>query len=248
MDILNPVRIGVDVGQKVDPTCICIVEAERVDRGLKRASGDTMQTVLQTQYTILSIFRLPLNTSYPVVGTRVADVACDARLRDRRRTVMLDSTGVGGPALDIIRAALRERPDSTGVAVKPIIFAYGENYDRDRGRLGKAYMVSRLQALLQQTLIRAPDTAEVRAMLDELKVYEIRVDQDGKDTYGAFKTGTHDDMVTALGLACLEDPFNSGGGVLIDSTEAKPDEDDALLLPTSQYDEWAMTVGRVDWW
>jgi hypothetical protein len=31
--------------------------------------------------------------------------------------------------------------------------------------------------------------------------YEVRVSDDGHDRYGAFRTGKHDDLVTALGLA-----------------------------------------------
>jgi hypothetical protein len=40
----------------------------------------------------------------------------------------------------------------------------------------------------------------------ELRVYEVRVSEDAKLSAGAFKTGMHDDMATALGLACLFDP------------------------------------------
>ena len=35
--------------------------------------------------------------------------------------------------------------------------------------------------------------------------YEIRVSEDANDRYGAFRTGTHDDLVTALGLAVQTD-------------------------------------------
>jgi hypothetical protein len=38
----------------------------------------------------------------------------------------------------------------------------------------------------------------------ELMDYEIRVDQDANDRYGAFAVGSHDDLVTALGLAVQE--------------------------------------------
>jgi len=31
--------------------------------------------------------------------------------------------------------------------------------------------------------------------------YEIRVDENANDRYGAFKVGKHDDLVTAIGLA-----------------------------------------------
>ena len=51
-----------------------------------------------------------------------------------------------------------------------------------------------------------PDTAQTRALAAELRVYEVRVSEDAKLSAGAFKTGTHDDMATALGLACLFDP------------------------------------------
>jgi hypothetical protein len=39
-------------------------------------------------------------------------------------------------------------------------------------------------------------------MIEELLNYEIHVSEEGRDQYGAFKIGSHDDLVTALGLAC----------------------------------------------
>ncbi len=36
--------------------------------------------------------------------------------------------------------------------------------------------------------------------------YEIRVSEDANGRYGAFRVGSHDDLVTALGLAVLVDP------------------------------------------
>jgi hypothetical protein len=41
---------------------------------------------------------------------------------------------------------------------------------------------------------------------DELVNYEIKVSEGGMDVYGAFRVGTHDDLVTALGLAVQGDP------------------------------------------
>ena len=49
-------------------------------------------------------------------------------------------------------------------------------------------------------------------MADELLDYEIRVDTDANDKYGAFKVGTHDDLVTALGLAVQTDGSPLEGG------------------------------------
>jgi hypothetical protein len=36
--------------------------------------------------------------------------------------------------------------------------------------------------------------------------YEIRVSEDANERYGAFKVGSHDDLITALGLAVQQDP------------------------------------------
>src|SRR5205085_6609104 len=40
--------------------------------------------------------------------------------------------------------------------------------------------------------------------------YEIRVDKNANDTYGAFRVGIHDDLVTALGLATQVDGHSVG--------------------------------------
>ena len=42
-------------------------------------------------------------------------------------------------------------------------------------------------------------------MARELEDYEIRVSEDANDRYGAFRVGSHDDLVTALGLAVQGD-------------------------------------------
>jgi len=41
---------------------------------------------------------------------------------------------------------------------------------------------------------------EINAMIEELQNYEIHVSEKGADQFGAFKTGSHDDLVTALAL------------------------------------------------
>lgn len=72
---------------------------------------------------------------------------------------------------------------------------------------GKAFVVSQLQVvLLQQRLVRLPSTREAKALARELLDYEIRVSDSAAMQAGAFKTGQHDDLVSALGLTVLDDP------------------------------------------
>jgi hypothetical protein len=74
-------------------------------------------------------------------------------------------------------------------------------------RLPKALLVSRLQVLLQSGRIHLPQTQEAAALVDELLAYEIRVDEAAQATFGAFRVGAHDDLATALGLACWGEPI-----------------------------------------
>lgn len=71
--------------------------------------------------------------------------------------------------------------------------------------LGKSFLVSRLQAMLGSGRLHLPKTREAGALTDELLTYELRVDENGRGKAGAFRVGTHDDLVTALVLAAQFD-------------------------------------------
>ena len=190
------ILIGVDVGQKRDPTAVCVAEPERRE----------LDGRVETHFLVRHLERLPLGTPYPRVAERLAAIAGAVRQKTSSPPrVYVDATGVGQPLVDLLRGQLgSKRP----VAV---YFTHG---DRRRatleGRqrivsLGKAYLVSRLQALLQSGRLHLPRTAEAEVLTDELLTYEIRVDEHANNRYGAFKVGTHDDLVTALGLAVQTD-------------------------------------------
>ena len=199
------VVIGVDVGQKVDPTAIGVVELDWRDPRRRPGFDD--------HYVVRHLERLALGTPYPTVAERLAEVVVGVKgrvervrvplgggaveLTERPPTVTLyvDATGVGQPVVDLLSAA----------GARPIAcyFTHGDRRTQEGGRvsIGKAWLVSRLQSLLQTGRLHLPDTAEARQLAAELRDYEIRVDADANDRYGAFKVGSHDDLVTALGLA-----------------------------------------------
>jgi hypothetical protein len=223
---VDSVRIGVDVGQRVDPTAIAVCEQE---------GG---------RFVVRHLERLALGTPYPQVAKRISEVYMGvvarqvaglygddhtdpARLADEylgggypsseRRArdmvwLLIDATGVGTPVIDLIR----EEDQLKEAKVTGCFFTSGDRCDvrpgAEEASVGKGYLVSRLQALIQTKRIALPHTAEARALADELLNYEIRVAEDANLTAGAFKVGTHDDMVTALGLAvlCEEARYESG--------------------------------------
>lgn len=185
--------IGIDIGQKRDPTAIAVVETEKREDGY--------------HFLVRHLERLPLGTPYPAVAERVAEIAASVRRRSRRTPhVFVDATGVGQPVVDLMRKAGTSE-------VIPTYFTHGDRRIERRsppGRLevslGKAYLVCRLQTLLQCHRLHLPaQMDEARVLADELLNYEIRVDENANDRYGAFKVGKHDDLVTALGLAVQEE-------------------------------------------
>lgn len=217
----NPVTVGIDVGQIHDPTALAVAEVKQKHTGKYRyvepipahfdengqwVGPHDADPVMVSEYTIRHITRLPLGTSYPDVALHIATLLCNPMFARRDVRVLIDVTGVGRPVYDDLRKEIDLRKEARHVQLRPISFAHGEKYNRSTGILGKAYLVSRLQSLLQGGRVHGPDTHEMRMTIEELRVYEIKVDQDGKDTYGG-ASGKHDDLATALGLSCLEDPW-----------------------------------------
>jgi hypothetical protein len=188
---VGPVTIGVDIGQKHDPTALVVAEA---------ADGN------QPSFIVRMLHRLDLGTPYPQVVERVAEV-CEhvtARVGQSPSSIKVDATGVGAPVFDLLRQRL-----SDGHHVEAATFTHGDRLTRDEHgwlRVGKGHLVSRLQVLLQSNRIKLPDTEETRQLVDELLAFEIRIPEDGNERYGAFRVGKHDDLVVALGLAVLQDP------------------------------------------
>lgn len=188
------ITIGVDIGQKRDPTAIAVVEIERREVEPGR---------VEAHFLVRYLDRLPLGTPYPEVARRVAGIAeRAARQVGRSATVYVDATGVGQPVLDLIAERW------SGGRLIGVYFTHGDRRteDGDKITLGKAYLVSKLQALLQSGRVHLPDSGEARVLAQELRDYEIRIGEDANDRYGAFRVGTHDDLVTALGLAIHHEP------------------------------------------
>lgn len=217
------VIIGSDIGQSVDPTTIVVSELQwrPVPKEVKSVYG------YEEHYVIRKIISLPLGTKYPDIArelieriTNVENAVMDSSLgitvgelrptEYAQVTTYIDATGVGQPVVDLVRAA--------GIKVTGVYFNHGDRYvmQKDpvsgdiRTVLGKAYMVARLQALLQTHRMHLPNTYEARLLAEELLAYEIRVDENANDRYGAFKVGKHDDLVTALGLTAFKPPQRIG--------------------------------------
>ena len=189
---MGSVVVGVDIGQKRDPTAVAVVEHEWRKRDGRE----------EDHWLARHLERLPLGTPYPQVAVRLVEVVESVRRHTKSTpTINVDATGVGQPVVDeMIRR---------GLSATACFFTHGDRRTAEgmRVTIGKAWLVSRMQALLQGGRLHLPDISEAHALTDELLDYEIRVDENANDRYGAFRVGKHDDLVTALGLAVQVEPW-----------------------------------------
>jgi hypothetical protein len=207
------VVLGLDLGQRRDPSALAVVEAVAEPTGRAVHVGhiagwgtcDRCRPEMQDTFYVRSVGRLALGLRYPVIGERVAEVVFELNRRGVTPYLLADSTGVGVAGLDIVRAALVD----ADVLISAVTFTGG---DKLRGNLGspeismpKAVLVSRLQALLQTGRVRMPDNSRTRALAEELARYEVRISDAAHLQAGAFGAA-HDDLATALGLSVLFDP------------------------------------------
>jgi hypothetical protein len=110
-----------------------------------------------------------------------------------------NATGLGTPVIEMLKAEASQARKITAVH-----FNHGDRRSDTRQYeviLGKGYLVSRLQTLLQADLLHLPRTPEADTLARELSEYEIRIAEDANERYGAFRVGTQDHLVNALGLA-----------------------------------------------
>jgi hypothetical protein len=192
------VRIGVDIGQRTEPSAVCVAASE--DREGPHGTED--------HYIVRHLEGLPLGTSFPALADRTAQVAAGVLDRtDLTPYIYLDATGLGESVVDVFSVRARD------ARVVAVYFNHGDRRLRVSPRevhLGKAFLVGRLQTLLQLQCLHLPRTPDAQALAEDLLEYQIQVREDANERYGAFRVGARDDLVTALGLATQPGPPGPG--------------------------------------
>jgi hypothetical protein len=67
----------------------------------------------------------------------------------------------------------------------------------------KRDLVSTIQVLLQTKRLKIPTLLpEAHILLEEMTNFQVKISLAGHDSYGAWRGGTHDDLLLAVALAC----------------------------------------------
>lgn len=190
--------IGVDIGQEHERSAICVVETE--DRETQGRSSE--------HFLVRLLERLPPGTKNVQLGQRLKVILGGiSGLGKPRPTIHLNATGFGWPVVKLIK----EQIDYMGT-VTPVFFNHGDRATEEgRGSLsvlnvGKAFLVSNLKCLLETAQIHLPRTPDAEIPSQELLDYNISIPEDANERQGAFKVGSRDDLVNALGLAVHSQP------------------------------------------
>ena len=189
--------VGVDLGQRQDPTAIAAIERHTRETG--EVDAATRDRVVETLFRVRGLRRLKLGTPYPTVVEEVCKIV-RAIAELGQTTLIVDSTGVGAPIVDLLRASVDSR-----VALVPVIFTAGDTarYDNGAYRVPKKDLVHGLMLLFEEGSLRLlDDHPESRALIHELTNMRVKISGESHAAYEAWRQGQHDDLVFALALAC----------------------------------------------
>lgn len=197
--------IGIERGPA--STALCVVEPERRDRSV--------------HFNVRHLERLPPNTSCVVLAERYSEIVERlGRKTDLFVRAYLNATQEGPPLVEAFQELTRASH------LRPVYFNHGaqrtEDEDRITIQLGKAWLVSRLKVLLQRQRLHLTRSPEATTLRRELETYRIDLPEDAATRYGAFRVGSQDDLLTALGLAVQEDiaPYSAEDSAALDEAFA----------------------------
>jgi len=191
--------IGVDLGQARDPTAICVIE-QTLTTDLGRRDGVTFQHPLVEALALRHLERPQLGTPYPDVVRRIVELTHSEALGGRC-TVVPDATGVGRPVIDMLREAELDAP------LVPVVIIPGDKQSERDGyhHVPKRDLVAALAIALQRREIAIAHNLPLsKLLLAEAMNFKMKITASGNDTYEAWRSGQHDDLVLAVALACWQ--------------------------------------------
>jgi hypothetical protein len=215
----DPLRIvGVDLGQQRDPTAITVVERGYVPRGklynarywFKGRERYSAREPVRLEYHVRHLERPTIGTSYVEVVERVVELLGSLAKLDRELVLAVDTTGVGRPVADMLKAHLEEWlavDQDTILHHAWITITGGDSVSRAEGgglRVPKRDLASAPLVLMQNKQLKIAEGLALAPVLKrELLTFKVKINiATGHDSYEAWREGEHDDLVLAVAMAC----------------------------------------------
>jgi hypothetical protein len=171
--------LGLDLGQRRDPSAVAIIEKMRVLR-------------------VRHLERFRLGTPYPGVVERVRAITRHRELAGNC-ALAVDATGVGAPVVDMLRVA------RLGCDIAAVTITGGDRQHQAGSvwSVPKRDLIAVVQVALEKEELKvAHGLRELGALMRELTDVRSAPGISGRVRLGADGCGEHDDLVIALALAC----------------------------------------------
>lgn len=175
--------VGLDLGQSKDYTALAILERH----------GEGQEAVFHARH----LHRYELGTSYPAIVANVSEILKRPEL-GKRPMLAIDGTGCGAAVVDMFKLA------KLNAILWPVLITGGDAESQEGGvyRVPKRNLVAVTQVALQTGRLKvAASLPEAATLTNELQNFQVRINDNAHDSYGAWRTGTHDDLVLAVALA-----------------------------------------------
>lgn len=193
--LLRHLYIGLDLGKRRDYSALAILEHSRVCYTRTNAITQAIENEYeQPRFAIRGLQRIPLETLYVEVVSRVRQKIELALARDCDCTLIVDATGVGQPVVEMFR----DLPPRATLA--PVVITSGdtETKAKDEWRVPKNDLIAGLQVMLETgTLKIAAGLEHADALMEELIEFRATDTGKGNEVY----SGPKDDLVLAVALA-----------------------------------------------
>lgn len=182
-EIQNRLFLGLDLGQAKDFSALAIID--RTDE-------------IEPLFNCVHLNRWPLRTSYPQIVADVVKLIFMLPPQQHRPTLAVDATGVGAPVVDLFKQ------EAIKAHLMPILIVGGATVSNENGvtRVPKRDLVSTVQVALQNRSLKiAAGLTDAAVLSAELQNFQVKITDAANDTYGAWREGTHDDLVLATAMA-----------------------------------------------
>ena len=210
--------MGVDLGQQRDYTAISVTEKVLLPTGTYTREPyfdwDTHRTRWHSveqgkpEYRVRHLERPSLGTSYLEVVERILELL--ASLGDTELVLAVDTTGVGRPVADVLKAHLKRWLEShrhVRLTTGWITITGGDSVTKAEGgglRVPKRDLASAPLVLMQNGQLKiAQEMALAETLRKELLNFKVKINlATAHDSYEAWREGDHDDLVLSVALAC----------------------------------------------
>jgi hypothetical protein len=184
---------GLDLGKRQDYTALAILERRR------RVSGwDPVYFCQKVEWDmcVRRLVRFPLGTSYRDLVNLIEHELRSPQL-GFETPLVLDATGVGEVMYDLLRGSIQHLVPVTITSTGSATLHNGRHH------VPKEQLAQVLSVLLEGEKLHCVRRLPLaQTLYDEFRNFEVKVRPNGRESFGAFKDGTHDDLVMSVALAC----------------------------------------------